>query len=97
MSDDDVEVTYLPVGYAKGCRDLERWSKRRLVGRSGVPEKKPKKRRRKRRLKKIAFLNKAAALAVKAEAVRPTPADSEPWGRYADGAIVRPDAPPWDN
>jgi hypothetical protein len=48
MSNDEVEITVLPPGRAQGCDDLRQWGKRRLVGKSGVWDKKDRKKKNKR-------------------------------------------------
>ena len=66
MNDDEVKVTVLPAGVAKGAGDLRKWARRRNAGFSGLPpKKKPPKKVKK--LKKIASLDRCAARAIEAE------------------------------
>lgn len=66
---DEVKVTILPPGAAKGASDLRRWARRRLAGQSGLPTHKPKKPRKAKKFRKQEALDQLARRATQAEKV----------------------------
>jgi hypothetical protein len=54
-----VKITKLPPGKAKGADDLQRWSRQRTAGRSGVPdERKEEKRLHQQKQRREKWLHK---------------------------------------